>query len=223
MWRGGFSGEAMSRDEFATHVKQLAKQHWVKHLVLHNSGAPNMRQARNTPGGFRQRVKNLEHYYKNQKKWAGGPHGFIFEDGNIYLGTPLDSRGTHSPSFNGDGLGFEMMADFRPGIDDPTTGGGFVIYDTAAFVFATICSAWGLPPDGDTIKLHKEDRRTSHDCPGALVTKPAFLAMVRGYMTGVPMDEAEDQLRGGMESVKDGKHLCEECTAKADRRFFGEQ
>ena len=77
-----------------------------------------------------------------------------------------------------------MVADFD-GTDDPKSPGGRVIMDTTAFCFAELLKKLNLPAGGNTIKLHREDRRTSHNCPGRLVKKDEFIAMVQGYMSGV--------------------------------------
>ena len=183
-WRGGFSGVGYTRSEFTKWLASQPKPSFVKFIVLHNSGAPTMKQARATT--FSQRVRNFGHDYKNIRKWSSGPHLFVFEDGHIYTGSPLATHGTHSPSWNGQSWGLEMVADFRTGSDDPTKGGGLVIYDTAAWVFAQLLTHLGLAPTGDTIKLHREDKKTTHACPGDRITKADFVSRVKTYMWATP-------------------------------------
>lgn len=36
------------------------------------------------------------------------------------------------------------------------------------------------------------------------------------------MDVAEDQVRAGLQSVQDNKHLCRKCTMKADKDYVDE-
>lgn len=192
-WKGGFDGTLFSREEVARYINKQTGLGWAKFLVVHNTGAPNMKQEDATPDrdkdgtGEDDRIQNIAPYYKKQG-WSGGPNFFVFNSGKVGLGTPLPYAGTHSPSWNGISIGVEMVADFRTGVDDPYKGGGLVITDTTAYLFATLLKKLGLPANNDTIRLHKEDKKTTHACPGNLFKKDDFVRRVQGYMDGaVPL------------------------------------
>lgn len=74
-----------------------------------------------------------------------------------------------------------MMADFSLGHDDDDAGKGLAEKNTACAMIAAILRHHGLPPTNDTVKLHKEDHATTHDCPGKDVEKPDILARVQAY------------------------------------------
>jgi GH24 family phage-related lysozyme (muramidase) len=184
-----FDGTLFNRKETEEYLNSIPKASlsWVKHLTLHNTGAPNMAQEDKTPGGEAQRMRNLGHYYK---KWGGrGPHFFTFNSGKIGLGTCLPGQGVHSPSWNKISVAVEMVADFRKGVDNPYTEPGLTITDNTAWLFAQLLKKLGLQASNDTIKLHKEDKATTHDCPGNLFLKADFIERVRTYM-GVKAPEA---------------------------------
>jgi len=183
-----FDGTLFSRKQAEEFINDIpsAKLAWVKHLTVHNTGAPNMKQEDTTPdrqlpkGGEDDRMRNIKPYYA---KWGyRGPHLFTFNSGMIGLGTVLPAQGVHSPSWNKTSIGVEMVADFRKGVDDPYIGGGLMIVDTTAWLFATILKKLGLPATSSTIRLHKEDKATTHDCPGDLFKKDDFVKRVQEYM-----------------------------------------
>lgn len=181
-WMGGYDGTVFDRESCARYIDAIPadKLRWIKFLTLHNSGLPNMVMARKTSEG--QRMKNAAVGYK-QRGWPGGPQFWVFESGKIAQGTPLEAGpgAIHSPSWNKTSVGVEMVADFD-GTDDPNVGGGAVIFDTTAWLFAHLLGKLGLPANEVTVRLHKQDPRTTHDCPGKLVKKDAFLEKVRRYM-----------------------------------------
>jgi GH24 family phage-related lysozyme (muramidase) len=180
-WKGGFTGEHFSVEDFKDYVEALTIPWHPQGVVLHNTDAPNLAQARATKGGYPQRVRNIAPHYKNQG-WSGGPHLFVCEDRNIYTGTPLKEKGTHSPSWNGTYWGLEMMADFDLGQDDDDAGPGLAVKETACWVIAILLNKLGLPANNTTIKLHKEDPRTTHKCPGADIIKADIVERVSTYL-----------------------------------------
>jgi hypothetical protein len=143
--------------------------------ALHNTATPNLKRIQQF---------SIEHwrdmwvgYYKSQG-WSGGPHAFVFPDRRILLFTPFNQSGVHSPSWNGTKFGVEMCADFA--IDDDDAGLGMAVKQTAVAVFGEVYKRLGLDPDN--IKLHKEDQRTTHDCPGRDIDKAEFIQLVHEYM-----------------------------------------
>lgn len=171
VWRGGFTGRGYTRDEFRTFLRAQNKPGWVKFFVAHNTAAPYIKP----PVPASQRIINLGAYYKGLG-WTSGPNLIAIMD-RIYVGTPLAYPGTNSKGFNGKGLGIEVEGDYD-GTHDPLRGDGLTAWSTAAWAFAEL-SAWlGIPISNDTLKLHKEDPLTTHDCPGKLVKKPWLLGLV---------------------------------------------
>lgn len=139
-------------------------------ITLHNTGLPTGKQWKDyydrdltegiIPGITR--IKSLENYFKNERGWPSGPHLFIYKD-DIWLFTPLNEKGTHSPSWNGIAIGIEMVADFSKEDDD--SGDGLITRKTTIAVTALLCQKLKINPLVG-VKLHKEDKRTNHDCPG---------------------------------------------------------
>jgi peptidoglycan hydrolase-like protein with peptidoglycan-binding domain len=172
VWRGGFTGRGYTREEFRAFLRTQNRPTWVQFFVAHNTAAPYIKP----PVTPAQRVINLAHYYKT-KGWPTGPNLIAIYD-RVYVGTPLAYAGTNSPGFNGKGLGVEVEGDYD-GTHNPLLGDGLVAWKTAAWVFAELSEWLNIPIDNVGLKLHKEDPRTTHDCPGKLVKKPWLLDLVR--------------------------------------------
>jgi hypothetical protein len=170
-WKGGYTGVSLTRAEFKEWLSKQNKPTWPKFIAAHNSAAPYIK-----PTVFAStRIRNLGNYYKNDLGWSSGPHLFVIMD-HVYLGSPIAETGTGSPSWNGIAWHVECEGDYRKGKHDPKTGDGNIAWCTMAWVFAELCAWMGWPIDGSHIKLHREDPKTTHDCPGNLVTKDWFLA-----------------------------------------------
>jgi hypothetical protein len=204
-WKG-IVGKGFTVDEFRAYVDELNFNVWrPSFLCLHNTAAPTLAQWKAFPA--KQRILNLENYYKNQQKWNAGPHLFIADD-LIWVFTPLTTSGVHSPSWNGSSIGVELVGDYSR--EDPTSGDGFRAYMNAVAAFAILHSKLGIDPT--TIRLHKEDPRTSHDCPGKNLAgrKKEFIEKVREYMSQggehipaiesgeQPVERKEDRPREGV-------------------------
>ena len=116
-------------------------------------------------------------YYRDQMGWSAGPHAFVAHD-KIWLFTPFTTPGVHTPSWNGTALGIELVGDYAREDDD--RGDGFKAKMNCVAVFAELHMKLGLNPE--TIRLHKEDPRTDHDCPGKDIEKSEFIELVRQYM-----------------------------------------
>lgn len=145
-------------------------------LIVHNTGSPTLKQWHQVPG--ETRMKNLENYFKNERGWPSAPHCFVADD-KFWPFTPFNRPGTHSPSWNGTSIGVEMVADFSTEDDD--TGLGLKVKHNTAQLFAILCAKLHLDPDV-AIKLHKEDPKTTHDCPGKDFEKSEFIGLVHEYL-----------------------------------------
>lgn len=174
-WRG-IVGRPFTVAGFKDYVASLTFRSWrPSFLVLHNTGAPTLAQWNAYPED--KRIKNLERYYRDQQGWSSGPHLFV-DDNTIWVFSPLTAPGTHSPSWNGTSIGVELVGDYSREDDD--RGPGFKAKMMAVAAFAILHAKLGLNPE--TIRLHKEDKRTNHDCPGKNIDKAEFIELVREYM-----------------------------------------
>lgn len=144
-------------------------------IVLHNTATPNLGQR---PNGFTQKhMENFVAFYRDQQGWSAGPHLFI-DDRKIWAFTPLNMSGIHSPSWNKTALGIEMLGNYA--VDSFKTGRGLGVRQNAVAAMATLCAVLGFDPA--TIKLHKEDTQTTHNCPGKNVIKAEVVSEVQALM-----------------------------------------
>lgn len=163
MWKG-IIGRAFTQVEFKEYCQSLQPIWKPVMIVLHNTGVPNLAQR---PDGLNYtHIKNLENYYRNIQKWSGGPHLFV-DDKKIWVFTPLVSPGVHSPSYNPFSYGVEMLGDYE--IDSFIEGRGKLVHDNTIAALATLCQLANISPE--KIILHKEDPKTTHNCPGKHVDK----------------------------------------------------
>lgn len=191
-WKG-IVGKGMTVPQVAEHIAALKFNSWrPSFIVVHNTGNPSLNPlaghgswhgAKASP---QTRVNNgLVNYYKGLG-WSSGPHAFVADD-LIWPFTPFNTPGTHSPSWNGTTIGIEMVGDYA--IESFTSGGGAKVRDNTVALLGILHAKLGLNPD--TIKLHKEDKRTTHDCPGKNVNKVDLIQRVHEYMGGAGEHETE--------------------------------
>jgi len=153
-------------------------------IVLHNTGEPNLA---NRPNGLiYQHILGLQSYYRDDQGWSGGPHLFI-DDLQIWVFTPLTVPGVHSPSWNSLALGIEMLGDYDT--EDFDLGRGAMVRDNAVAAIAILSAVLGIDPD--TMRLHREDPRTTHHCPGDNVNKEEFIQLVKRFMGNSTPAEVE--------------------------------
>lgn len=171
-WKG-IVGRSFSPEQFDVYLHGLT---WISFrpsfLVLHNTANPSLADR---PKGFtEQHIKNLEVYYRDEQHWKGGPNLFI-DDVRIWVFTPLTVSGTHSPSWNKLSLGIEMLGDYSK--ESFTEGRGLEVRINTVSAIASISAVLGIDPD--TMKLHKEDPLTTHNCPGKNVVKSEVIKEVK--------------------------------------------
>jgi len=177
-WRGT-DGRPMSQRAFDDYVRGLDLSAWKPDfVVLHNTASPNSKQWQSCP--VPQRLHNLTSYYRGLG-WHAGPHMFI-DDTNIWLFTPLTSRGVHSPSWNGVAWGIEMVGDYDT--EDFNSGWGLKVQGNAIAAIATLLRKLGKTPDERTLRFHFEDLKTTHACPGKHCKKTEVLAKLSDAMSG---------------------------------------
>ncbi len=171
----------MTPEQFKAHVMTMDFSSWHPiGIIWHNTADPSLERWHQYS---RQHwMLGLEEYYKG-KGWNGGPHLFI-DDGvdGIGLFNPLNRRGTHSPSFNAQFIGIEHVGDYD--VEDDDSGAGLKVKTNGIIATAILCASLGIPADGTHIKLHKEDPRTDHDCPGKNMArdKTKSIQLVNEYM-----------------------------------------
>lgn len=176
-WKG-IVGQSFNQETFDAYCHTLKWNAWrPSFVVLHNTYMPALKDR---PNGFTlQHIKNLESFFRDTQKWSAGPHLFI-DDKQIWVFTPLTVSGVHSPSWNKLAIGVEMLGDYEK--EDFNSGRGLLVQKNAIAAIATISAVLGIDPS--TMKLHKEDTRTSHKtCPGKTVNKADFINQVKLLIT----------------------------------------
>ena len=170
-WKG-IIGKGFSPADFNDYVTSITFPAWrPQFVVLHNTAVPKLADWHSSPGNVR--MKNLENFYKNVQGWSAGPHLFVADD-LIWVFTPLNVSGVHSPSWNSIAWGVEMVGDYASEPFSPA------VRDNALSALATLHAALGLNPD--TLRLHKEDPKTTHVCPGKNVVKADIIQGVHDKM-----------------------------------------
>jgi len=174
-WKG-IIGKAFDIPGFLEYIRGLVWDEWVpEFIVLHNTGEPTLAQR---PQGLTyQHILGLESYYRDDQRWSAGPHLFV-DDYHIWVFTRLTTPGVHSPSWNRVALGVEMLGDYDR--EEFDSGRGGYVRDNAVAAVAILSLALGLDPE--TMRLHREDPRTDHHCPGDNVDKGAFIQAVKDYI-----------------------------------------
>jgi N-acetylmuramoyl-L-alanine amidase CwlA len=169
-------GLSFLTNEFDAYCHSLQWTAWrPSFIVLHNTAIPSLATR---PNGFdSQQMQSFVSFYRDTQKWSAGPHLFI-DDKKIWVFTPLTVSGVHSPSWNKLAIGIEMLGNYET--ESFTTGRGLSVRQNAVAAMASICAVIGLDPQG--IKLHKEDPKTTHVCPGKNVVKSEVIAEVQSLI-----------------------------------------
>ena len=163
-WKG-VVGKSFTPEKFDDYCHTLKWTSWrPSFIVLHNTGVPSLKQR---PNGLTQaHIASLEAYYRDTQKWSAGPHLFV-DDRQIWVFTPLTTAGVHSPSWNSVALGLEMLGDFEHEAFDSDRGAK--VRDNSVAAMASLSQVLGLDPH--SMRLHREDPKTTHACPGKNVKK----------------------------------------------------
>ena len=174
-WKG-IIGASFTPANFDQYCHRL---HWLawrpSFVVLHNTAEPTLA---NRPQGLtKEHIRGLEKFYRDVQHWSAGPHLFI-DDRQIWVFTALTESGVHSPSWNKFSLGVEMLGDYQREAFD--TGRGRKVRDNTLAALATLHAVLGLDPT--TLRLHMEDPRTTHHCPGDHVHKGDIIDGVQALL-----------------------------------------
>jgi hypothetical protein len=154
--------------------------------------------------------------------WSAGPHSFI--DGvSIWVFTDFNVKGVHSPSWNGTRLGIEMVGDYDKESDE--SGMGAKVMELSVALFGECHTFFGWEPSNTSIKLHKEDPSTTHDCPGKNVVKSEFLSDCNQYIAdggdhGPP--PSTEPRQGKIVGLAPGDKLNIRATASSSAAIIGE-
>ena len=137
-------------------------------VVVHNTYIPKLADWHKVPG--LTRMQNFQSYYRDTQHWSAGPHLFVADD-LIWVFTPLDTPGVHSPSWNAVSWGVELVGDYSV---EPFSA---AVQSNAASALAALHALAGIDPD--SLRLHKEDPKTTHkNCPGANIAKNEVISFI---------------------------------------------
>jgi len=162
-------GHPFTPSEFESYCDALQFTTWrPSFIVLHNTAQPSLKDR---PLGFtRQHMQSFVRYYRDQLHWSAGPHLFI-DDHHIWVFTPLTTPGVHSPSWNKNALGIEMLGNYAT--ESFKEGRGLLVRQNTVAALAILCTTLNISPS--TLHLHKEDPLTKHICPGRNVIKQELI------------------------------------------------
>ena len=151
VWKG-IVGKGFSASQFDDYVQGVQLAGWrPQFVVLHNTYIPKLADWHKIPG--EQRMLNLQSYYRDTQHWSAGPHLFVADD-LIWVFTPLDTPGVHTPSWNAISWGVELVGDYSIEEFPPS------VQANAASALASLHALAGISPG--TLRLHKEDPKTTH-------------------------------------------------------------
>jgi hypothetical protein len=172
-WKG-IEGKGFTKEDFTRYAQSVQFTNWrPQFVVLHNTYIPKLADWHQVPGS--QRMQNLQSYYRDTQHWSAGPHLFVADD-LIWVFTPLNKQGVHSPSWNAISWGVELVGDYSVEAFSPE------VQANATSALADLHALAGIDPN--TLKLHREDPKTSHkNCPGGNVVKSAVCALVMAALS----------------------------------------
>jgi N-acetylmuramoyl-L-alanine amidase len=167
-WKG-IIGKGFTADQFHDYVRDVQLTSWrPQFVVLHNTYIPRLSDWHQVPG--EQRMRNLEAYYRDTQGWSAGPHLFVADD-LIWIFTPLNTPGVHSPSWNAISWGVELVGDYTV---EPFSAS---VSKNATQALAALHALAGVDPQ--TVRLHKDDPKTTHkNCPGPNIVRSEVVSGV---------------------------------------------
>src|SRR6185503_11306914 len=137
VWKG-IVGKGFSASDFGDYVQTVELTSWrPQFIVLHNTFIPKLADWHKVAGA--RRMQNLQSYYRDTQHWSAGPHLFVADD-LIWVFTPLNTPGVHSPSWNAISWGVEMVGDYDAEPFGPQ------VRENAISALASMYSALGRHP-----------------------------------------------------------------------------
>jgi len=171
-WKG-IVGCGFTAADFEDYVTTVELNVWQpQFVVVHNTQVPRLSDWHKIPG--EQHMKDLESYYRDTQHWSAGPHLFVADD-LIWVFTPLNTPGVHSPSWNAISWGVEIVGDYDIELLSDGTR------ENAITAMAALHQLAILNPQ--SLHIHKEDPKTTHTfCPGKNIVKPDFIHWITERM-----------------------------------------
>ena len=167
-------GKVWTPDSFGEYLKTLKRPDWVKAVCLHHTASPNLAQR---PKGWTiQHIENMREFYKGMG-WRSGPHLYTDED-QVFGMTPLTETGVHALSFNRSTIGIEALGYYSKGEENPFSGRGLEVWRTTAEITRQLLKWLNLEANEKTVLFHRDDPKTSKDCPGSQITKQWVLSLI---------------------------------------------
>jgi hypothetical protein len=154
---------------FPAYVRTIHLDLWrPQFAVVHNTQTPTLSDWHKRAA--KEYLHDFECYYRDTMHWSAGPHLFIADD-LIWVFTSLDTPGVHSPSWNAISWGVELVGDYDL---EPLSEG---TRTNAVTALASLHALAGLDPG--TLRIHKEDPKTTHTyCPGKNIVKADLIEWV---------------------------------------------
>jgi hypothetical protein len=166
-------GQSWNPEGLERYLSGIPTPAWARAVTLHHTAAPSLAQR---PGGLTdQHVINIRDFYKG-KGWQSGPHFFV-DDRRIMGMTPVNEKGIHAVSFNGNSIGIEVLGDYDN--ESPLTGRGLICWRNAALATSALLEWLGVGPNQHTVLFHRDDPKTSKTCPGNLVAKDWVMKLIK--------------------------------------------
>lgn len=160
---------------------------WAKGITIHHTGTPDLGMRPN--GLTAQHMRNIQHYYQNTKGWSAGPH--LFADDDQILGmSSLERRGVHAMSFNRTHLGIEILGNYNQGKDDRYVTRGSNCWRMGLTAVAILIRESHLQVYD--VNFHRDDPRTSKECPGKTISKAKTHAEIQGILNDLDPLQGEE-------------------------------
>lgn len=167
-------GKVWTPESFGQYLKTIKKPDWAKAVCLHHTAAPSLAQR---PKGWTiQHMENMRDFYKGMG-WKSGPHLYTDED-QVFGMTPLVETGVHAVSFNRSAIGIEALGHYSKGGEDPKSGRGLQVWLTTAAITRQLLDWLWLPVNEKTVLFHRDDPKTSKDCPGSQISKDWIISLI---------------------------------------------
>lgn len=167
-WKG-IIGRGFTGTDLQNYLTTVHLDVWrPRFVVVHNTQLPKLSDWHKKPGELH--MEDLQSYYRDKMHWSAGPHLFIADD-LIWVFTPLNTPGVHSPSWNAISWGVELVGDYDV---EPLSDG---TRENAVTALAALHALARLDPLG--LRIHKEDPKTTHTyCPGKNIVKTDFIQWI---------------------------------------------